>query len=118
MAGPNIRALTTDPALASVPSLTDYSNHSASWEETEFPIVAGASAVAGRWTGEPGWVEFDAWPYREFCVIVSGRVAVESRDGSELHEYGPGDAFMIPPGFCGRWVTVETTTKVFVGVHE
>ncbi|WP_202974436.1 cupin domain-containing protein [Brevibacterium casei] len=113
-----VQMLTEDPNRAVTPALSDYDAHSEGWSETEFQVETGPSTVAGRWVGEPGWVEFDSWPYREFCVIVSGRVAVESSDGTQRFEYGPGDAFTIPQGFSGRWVTLEPTRKVFIGVTE
>lgn len=113
-----VQTLTDDPERAVVPPLADYDAHSEGWTETEFRVETGPNSVAGRWEGEPGWVEFASWPYREFCVIESGRVAVEAADGSQRYEYGPGEAFTIPQGFAGRWVTLEPTRKVFIGVTE
>ncbi|WP_053383985.1 cupin domain-containing protein [Leucobacter celer] len=112
-----IQTIGEDPSTATAPALSDYQAHSKGWAETEFPVATEAGVTAGRWTGEPGWVEFDSWPYREFCVILEGRVAVESRDGTERFEYGPGEAFTIPQGFNGRWVTLEPTRKVFIGIE-
>ena len=48
-------------------------------------------------------------------MLLSGRVAVVDLDGGRA-EFGPGEAFFIPRGFAGDWVTVEPSRKVFVAV--
>ncbi len=88
-AADTVQMLTEDPNRAVTPTLSDYDAHSEGWSETEFQVETGPSTVAGRWVGEPGWVEFDSWPYREFCVIVSGRVAVESATAHSASNTAP-----------------------------
>lgn len=101
---------------ASVPALDDYDGHSADWREAEYRAqLPVPNVIAGFWEGEPGWVDLNFWPYNELCVILTGRVAVEDRNGGRV-EYGPGESFLVPQGFEGRWVTIEPTTKIFVGV--
>ena len=36
-----------------------------------------------------------------------------TRDGGEPHEYGPGEAFVIPRGFAGVWETLEPVRKIY-----
>lgn len=100
----------------SVPDLADYTAFSEAWREAEYRIdPVPNEPIVGFWEGEPGWVEFDAWPYTEICVIVSGRVAIEDEHGAR-REFTEGEAFVVPEGFKGRWHTVEPTTKYFIGV--
>lgn len=49
----------------------------------------------------------------EFCHILSGLCEI-SEDGGETHRFGPGDSFIMKPGFKGAWNTIETVKKIFV----
>jgi uncharacterized cupin superfamily protein len=100
-----------------VPPLDGYEVLSPEWKETEYLAYGGPAReyTGGYWTGEPGTVRIDPWPYDEICVIISGRVAVADLDGGR-DEFGPGEAFYIPQGFAGDWITVEPTNKIFVAV--
>lgn len=49
----------------------------------------------------------------EFCHILSGRCEI-AEDGGESHVFGPGDSFVMRPGFTGTWNTLETVRKIFV----
>jgi quercetin dioxygenase-like cupin family protein len=82
------------------------------------PITNGKVEVVGlgevsamRLTFEPGWQwSKDVKPVAntESCQVhhigyqISGRLRVKLDDGTEM-EYGPGDAYNIPPGHDG-WV--------------
>lgn len=109
--------LSPETGVASVPPLDGYEVLSPAWIETEFLAYGGPAKeyTGGFWTGEPGAVRIAPWPYDEICVILSGRVAVADLDGGRL-EFGAGEAFYIPQGFAGDWITVEPTSKVFVAV--
>lgn len=67
---------------------------------------------AGTWEATPGkWrISYDEW---EYCRILSGRSVIASEDG-ESFEVGPGDGFVIRPGFRGTWEVLETTRKEYV----
>jgi uncharacterized cupin superfamily protein len=101
-----------------IPSPTDYAVSSPAWTEAEYPYVDRASGrvVAGFWTGEPGFVEIDSWAYTEVCSILSGKVAVVDQEGGRV-EFGAGEAFMVPKGFAGTWVTIEASTKIFIAIQ-
>jgi uncharacterized cupin superfamily protein len=63
----------------------------------------------GLWTSTMG-----KWRVRytehEFCVIIEGRVRIESASG-EKHEMRAGDAFVVPAGFEGIWEVIEPCKK-------
>ncbi|WP_428640786.1 cupin domain-containing protein [Roseibium sp.] len=66
----------------------------------------------GVWESTPGaWkISYDEW---EFCSILSGRSRLTDKDGT-TREVGPGDSFVLQPGFSGVWEVLETTRKLFV----
>lgn len=67
---------------------------------------------SGVWESTPGaWrISYDEW---EFCSILSGRSRLTDKDGV-TREIGPGDSFVLQPGFSGVWEVLETTRKLFV----
>jgi len=105
-------------AQAFVPPASDYQFVSPDWEEAEYRCFeTGGGSFGGYWTGEPGAVAFDAWPYGEVGVLTKGRVAVEGADGTRW-EFSAGEAFFIPAGFAGSWITLESSEKVFVAIRD
>jgi uncharacterized protein len=66
----------------------------------------------GVWQSTPGkWrISYDEW---EFCHILSG-ISVVSEDGGDSRRIGPGDSFILRPGFKGTWEVIETTRKEYV----
>lgn len=83
-------------------------------------VVNGFSSTDGRfncgvWSGEVGcWsVSFTE---NEFCLLLSGRVRVQS-EGGESWAFGPGDAFVMPAGFIGSWEVLEPARKYYA-VYE
>jgi uncharacterized cupin superfamily protein len=71
-----------------------------------------ASLLAGLWECTPGvfHVVYDKW---EFCQMLSGSCVITS-DGGASVELGTGDAFVVEPGFKGRWEVTKTMRKHFV----
>jgi uncharacterized cupin superfamily protein len=67
---------------------------------------------AGQWEATPGtWrIAYTRW---EFMRILSGRCIIRGDDGS-VSDLGPGDVFVIEPGFKGTWEVVETMLKDYV----
>jgi uncharacterized cupin superfamily protein len=65
----------------------------------------------GIWTSTSG-----KWRVRytehEFCVLIEGRVRIESSAGERL-ELRAGDAFVVPAGFEGSWEVAEPCKKWF-----
>jgi len=70
---------------------------------------ASGEFFCGIWTSTAG-----KWRVRytehEFCVIIEGRVRIESTAG-EKHEFKAGDAFVVPAGFEGIWEVTEPCKK-------
>lgn len=66
----------------------------------------------GVWEATPGsWrISYDEW---EFCSILSGQSRLTDKDGMTC-DVGPGDSFVLQPGFSGVWEVLETTRKLFV----
>ncbi len=69
-------------------------------------IVNVGGFTVTRLTMEPGWkwstdmkpvVKTDSCEEQHNGVCISGRVKVRMDDGTEV-EYGPGDAWFVPPG--------------------
>lgn len=79
------------------------------WVHYEAP---GGSPAAGIWEATPGkWrIAYDEW---EYVVMISGACVVAGDDGSVIHA-GPGDAFVIEPGFTGTWEVTRTMRKHWV----
>jgi uncharacterized cupin superfamily protein len=70
---------------------------------------ASQQFFCGVWTSTAG-----KWRVRytehEFCVIIEGRVRLESAAG-DRHELRAGDAFVVPAGFEGTWEVTEPCKK-------
>ncbi len=70
---------------------------------------AGGEFFCGVWTCTTG-----KWRVRysehEFCVILDGRVRIESA-GGERRDFGPGAAFVVPASFEGTWEVLAPCRK-------
>ncbi len=66
----------------------------------------------GIWQSTPGkWrIAYEEW---EYCRILKGRSVITDAQGHE-HALGPGDSFILRPGFTGTWDVLETTVKDYV----
>ena len=60
------------------------------------------SSTAGKWRVR--------YSEHEFCVMLEGRVCIEAASG-ERHEFGVGDAFVVPAGFAGSWEVLAPCKK-------
>ena len=69
-------------------------------------IVTVGKTILGRGTFDPGWVwskhvkpiaGTDSCQADHTGYVLQGRMVVKMDDGSEM-EFGPGDAFYMPPG--------------------
>ena len=67
---------------------------------------------AGEWEATTGaWrVRYDEW---EYCRILFGRGRLIGDDGV-IRDIGPGDAFVIEPGFSGVWEVQDRMRKAYV----
>jgi uncharacterized cupin superfamily protein len=111
-----VQAIDRTLLTAFVPPVSDYDHASDGWQEAEYRAFETANgSFGGYWTGEPGEVSFANWPYNEICLLVKGKVALVDREGGR-REFTAGQAFFVPAGFAGRWVTVEPSEKYFIAI--
>ena len=84
------------------------------WNETEWRVAEDDAKhfYGGAWEGQPGQLSLE-WKFDEFCFMTGGRVAVVDPQGGRV-EFVAGDAFHVPRGFVGQWLTLEPSTKNFV----
>ncbi|KUJ86178.1 hypothetical protein AVO45_04260 [Ruegeria marisrubri] len=69
--------------------------------------------LVGTWECTP-YAETLSYPdTNEFCLVLSGKVALTDPDGT-VHEFGPGDSYIVPKGFEGRFEVLETLRKIYV----
>ena len=66
----------------------------------------------GIWESTPGKWDLD-YTESEFIYLISGKVRVTDAAGHE-ETFGPGSAFVIPPGFKGSWEALEPLRKYYV----
>jgi uncharacterized cupin superfamily protein len=79
------------------------------WVHYENPAQ---NLAAGEWEASVGkWrISYTEW---EYVYMISGRCVITGDDG-RLIAAGPGDAFVIEPGFTGTWEVLETMRKSWV----
>lgn len=105
-------AATRDPDIASTPSsaLLEGDGTTHSWRS--FTSDDGAVS-AGIWQSEP-FSKLKLHPdSMEFCVILEGHVEIADHAGN-VDTFGPGDAFVVEPGFDGVWRSLTRVRKYFV----
>ncbi|HGW4869708.1 TPA: cupin domain-containing protein [Pseudomonas aeruginosa] len=92
---------------------------SPNWMEVEYRCFANESGslFGGTWQGEVGQLVLESYPYNEICVMLSGHVALVDPDGGRK-DFKAGDAFFVPLGFSGVWLTLEPSSKIFIAVEN
>lgn len=78
---------------------------------TTWNVEDADGLFAGLWQSTPGrWrIVYTEW---EYCRILQGRSIIHG-EGGPL-KVGPGDSFVLRPGFEGEWEVLETTLKEYV----
>lgn len=72
-----------------------------------------AGLSVGIWAATPFTTHIMPYPVHEFMIVHEGTIIIEEPSG-EAHSFGPGEAFLIPKGFMGRWRQEERVLKTFV----
>ncbi|MGW9629603.1 cupin domain-containing protein [Agromyces sp. NPDC055520] len=72
---------------------------------------------AGYWECTPGRFTATRDGYTEICQILSGRVTIEV-EAQEPVTLGAGDTLVMPSGWRGVWVVLETVRKLYVIVDD
>jgi uncharacterized cupin superfamily protein len=76
------------------------------YESPEERLYAGEwEATLGKWR-----IAYTEW---EYVQIISGSCILEGDDGSRI-EAGPGQKFVIEPGFTGTWEVLAPMRKSWV----
>jgi uncharacterized cupin superfamily protein len=72
----------------------------------------GQKLYAGEWEASWGkWrIAYTEW---EYVQVIAGRCIVTGDDGTRI-EAGPGQKFVIEPGFTGTWEVLEPMRKSWV----
>jgi uncharacterized cupin superfamily protein len=63
---------------------------------------SGELLTAMVYQADEGTLRFVSIPYDEHVYILQGS-AVLVTDGGQAHEFGAGDAFVVPKGWSGTW---------------
>jgi uncharacterized protein len=105
-------ALAKDPNVDSTPAavLLHGTGDTKTW-----PALATANGVvtSGIWESEPFSKKKSHPDSMEFCYILEGTVEISDNEGN-ASSYGPGEAFIVQPGFDGVWKSVTRVRKYFV----
>lgn len=85
------------------------------WElDTATAGAAGWTKIrSGIWEATEGTTKSIKGETFEYCHILEGRCEI-TEEGGATHVFGPGDNFLLKPGFVGQWKTLETLRKIFV----
>jgi uncharacterized cupin superfamily protein len=72
----------------------------------------GEKLSAGEWEATEGkWrIAYGEW---EYVLVISGRCVISGDDGTSISA-GPGEAFVIEPGFTGTWEVLALMRKHWV----
>lgn len=68
---------------------------------------------AGVWACTPGGWTIEERPDTEAVLILTGKARITDRDGTATL-VGPGDVFVLPAGWSGRWDVLEPVEKLYV----
>ncbi|MEJ2625184.1 MAG: cupin domain-containing protein [Pseudolabrys sp.] len=110
---------TPRPGVPAPERLIEGSPVFSTWEQDNSPAgeAKWSRIVTGVWEATPGLTHSLKGATLEFCHILQGRAEITSATG-ESWTFGPGDSFVMQPGFVGKWRTIETVRKIYVIAHE
>ncbi len=85
-------------------------------EGTAFRTADGKASVR-LWESGPGVLVTKGYPYDEYCLVLSGRLEITELDGTRA-SYGPGDTFVIPKGWQGKWNMRTRFRKQYIALTQ
>ncbi len=71
----------------------------------------------GTWGSTPGGWQIENRADTEVVHILSGRARITDHDG-QSYEVVPGDVFILPAGWSGRWDILEDLEKLYVTINQ
>lgn len=71
----------------------------------------------GVWRSDPGGWPIENRPDTEVISILAGRATLTNSDGSSF-QADPGDVFVLPAGWTGRWDVIEPVEKFYVTIEK
>ena len=77
------------------------------FQEPTGAVQAGIAAY------KPGALDLLGYPFDEYCFLLEGTVVITPESG-EAQTFAPGDAFLLPRGFKGRWDMPTGLKKYYV----
>lgn len=80
-------------------------------------LFSGHGTEVGVWSCTEGGWPIVARPDTEVVLILTGKAVITDDDGTATN-VGPGDLFVLPKGWSGRWDIIEPVEKLFVTVKE
>ena len=79
---------------------------------SDFPLLDDGEVQIGIWECTPGIASDHGGDYDETMLMVSGRLAVDHRDGS--FDTAPGTLWVTPRHFASTWWVQQTVRKLYV----
>ncbi|NRA55532.1 MAG: DUF861 domain-containing protein [Gammaproteobacteria bacterium] len=75
--------------------------------------TSDGKVTTGTWQCTPYAEQLICDGFSEFATIISGTVALTTTGGPVEH-FGPGDSYVLPVGWHGRFEVLETLRKIYV----
>ncbi|KAI9014278.1 hypothetical protein DFJ74DRAFT_288412 [Hyaloraphidium curvatum] len=79
---------------------------------TGISAFANDGFSAGIWESDPYKVDLDGYPVTEAMHILEGEIVVTPK-GGQPESFGPGDYFVLPKGWVGRFEVTKKVRKVY-----
>lgn len=68
---------------------------------------------AGLWESDAGCWRVEMGPDWELCHLLDGELVI-TEDGGATRTLGPGETFVMQPGFSGTWQATRAIRKIYV----
>ncbi len=95
-----------DRLLSGTPRTRTVTLYESAYDSGAQKLYAGEwEATAGKWR-----IAYTEW---EYVQVISGTCILQGDDGTRI-EAGPGQKFVIEPGFTGTWEVLEHMRKSWV----
>ena len=76
------------------------------------PLFGGEFVVL-VYEGEDGVLEFNDYPFDEYCYVIQGS-SILTPEGGEPQTFNVGDHFVVPKGFTGTWELKDNFRELII----